>query len=161
MRIGSIFAVAAVLLATGAAAHAGDDLDRFGRWVDSKRYGEVWVPKVRIGWSPTSNGTYRQADSGEWYWVSADPFWSTTSRDGRWLKDRGEKWVWKPGLAPEPTGEGPDGGIVPIGGYGGPALSPRVARAREARYERTVRDLPLVAAPMALPPLPPRNRGGY
>lgn len=166
MRFKALMLVAS-LLAAAAPAAARDfgeprgDLEKFGRWVDSKRYGEVWVPKVGIGWTPTSNGTYRQADSGEWFWVSKDPFWSETSRNGRWLKDRGDKWVWKPGLPPEPTGEGLGGGIVAVGSFPGPVLPPGVARAREAHYERTVRNLPPVSAPLPLPPLPPRGRGGY
>lgn len=164
MRFKAVMLVASLLAvaAPAAARDAGDpggDLDKFGRWTESKRYGEVWVPKVGIGWTPTSNGTYRQADSGEWFWVSKDPFWSETSRNGRWLKDRGDKWVWKPGLPPEPTGEGLGGGIVAIGGFPGPALPPGVARASEAHYERTVRELPPVSAP--LPPLPARGRYGY
>lgn len=147
-------------------AHARDavggngDLERFGRWVDSKRYGEVWMPKVGLGWTPTNNGTYRQNDDGSWIWVSKDPFWSATSVSGRWLKDRGEKWVWKPGLPPAPTGEGLAGGIVPIVG-GFPGLPPGVAEARGMRYERAVRELPPVAAPLPLPPLPPRRQGPY
>lgn len=128
-----------------------------GGWVDSKRYGEIWVPKVRLGWTPTNNSSYRQNDDGSWFWVSTDPFWSETSTSGRWLKDRGEKWVWKPGLPPAPTGEGL-GGIVPVAGYGGPGPSPLSVRARQFRYERAVRDLPPVSAPLP-PPLPPRRQG--
>ena len=166
MRFKAVLLVASLLVAAGSASArdtggSGGDLDRFGRWVASKRYGQVWVPKVGIGWTPTSNGTYRQVDSGEWFWVSRDPFWSETSKSGRWLKDRGDKWVWKPGLPPEPTGEGLGGGIVAVGVYGGPVLLPGVPRAREARHERTVRDLPPVSAPLPLPPLPPRGRGGW
>ncbi|GJD90629.1 hypothetical protein BHAOGJBA_4171 [Methylobacterium hispanicum] len=163
---GGLLAILAALLvgATGALARDGGgpsgDLDRFGRWVDSKRYGEVWVPKVSLGWTPTNNGTYRQNDDGSWIWVSKDPFWSVTSVGGRWLKDRGEKWVWKPGLPPAPTGEGLGGGIVPIVG-GFPGLPPGVAEARRTHYERTVRELAPISAPLPLPPLPSRRSSPY
>lgn len=161
-----VIGVLAALLLGSCCAHASDggrggDLERFGRWVESKRYGEVWVPKVRLGWSPSNNGSYRQNDDGSWVWVSRDPFWSETSTSGRWLKDRGEKWVWKPGLPPAPTGDGLVGDVLPPAGVFGPALPQGAARARQIRYERAVLGLPLVSAPLPLPPLPRRRHGPY
>src|SRR5512138_3561984 len=48
-------------------------LSAYGDWYVSPRYGNVWRPRVAVGWRPYYYGSWLWTDEG-WYWDSAEPF---------------------------------------------------------------------------------------
>jgi hypothetical protein len=67
-----------------------------GEWYRSERYGEVWRPRVSIGWKPYYYGSWLWTDEG-WYWNSDEPFAWAVYHYGRWVFDPAWGWVWVPG----------------------------------------------------------------
>jgi hypothetical protein len=67
-----------------------------GDWQVSSRYGEVWRPRVGIGWRPYYYGAWLWTDEG-WYWDSEEPFAWAVYHYGRWVLDPAWGWVWIPG----------------------------------------------------------------
>ncbi|HSM91355.1 MAG TPA: DUF6600 domain-containing protein, partial [Anaeromyxobacteraceae bacterium] len=71
-------------------------LGAYGDWYASPRYGDVWRPRVAIGWRPYYYGEWLWTDEG-WYWDSSEPFAWAVYHYGRWLYDPSWGWVWVPG----------------------------------------------------------------
>lgn len=71
-------------------------LSPYGDWYASPRYGEVWRPRVAVGWHPYYYGSWLWTDEG-WYWDSAEPFAWAVYHYGRWVYDPTWGWVWIPG----------------------------------------------------------------
>jgi hypothetical protein len=71
-------------------------LGAHGEWYASERYGEVWRPRVAIGWRPYYYGSWLWTDEG-WYWNSDEPFSWAVYHYGRWVFDPSWGWVWVPG----------------------------------------------------------------
>jgi hypothetical protein len=71
-------------------------LSAHGDWQVSPRYGEVWRPRVAIGWRPYYYGSWLWTDEG-WYWDSDEPFAWAVYHYGRWVYDPAWGWVWLPG----------------------------------------------------------------
>jgi len=71
-------------------------LSSFGDWRVSSRYGEVWRPRVALGWRPYYYGSWLWTDEG-WYWDSSEPFAWAVYHYGRWVFDPVWGWVWIPG----------------------------------------------------------------
>lgn len=69
----------------------------YGEWVEAKKLGQVWRPKVQKGWSPYAVGDWVYTDLG-WTWTSDEPFASIVYHYGRWARTREMGWVWVPGL---------------------------------------------------------------
>jgi len=67
-----------------------------GEWYPSPRYGNVWRPRVAIGWKPYFYGSWQWTDEG-WYWDSDEPFAWAVYHYGRWVYDPSWGWVWVPG----------------------------------------------------------------
>jgi hypothetical protein len=73
-----------------------DDLSPYGNWVYHSRYGYVWVPSVRRGFTPySSNGHWVYTRAG-WTWVSNYRWGWAAFHYGRWFRDRHYGWVWVP-----------------------------------------------------------------
>ncbi|MGB8931030.1 MAG: DUF6600 domain-containing protein, partial [Anaeromyxobacteraceae bacterium] len=71
-------------------------LSASGDWYASPRYGNVWRPRVAVGWRPYYYGSWLWTDEG-WYWDSDEPFAWAVYHYGRWIYDPSWSWVWVPG----------------------------------------------------------------
>jgi hypothetical protein len=71
-------------------------LSEQGEWHRSPTWGDVWRPRVELGWRPYFYGSWAWSDEG-WYWDSAEPFAWAVYHYGRWVFDPGWGWVWVPG----------------------------------------------------------------
>ncbi|MBI3767085.1 MAG: hypothetical protein HY271_01175 [Deltaproteobacteria bacterium] len=74
-----------------------DDLDSYGEWRDTPRYGHVWVPRdVSADWAPYSTGRWVYDPYYEWTWVDDAPWGWAPYHYGRWCWADGY-WGWAPG----------------------------------------------------------------
>lgn len=73
------------------------DLDRYGDWRASVRYGSVWYPSdVGAGWRPYHDGHWAWVAPWGWTWVDNAPWGFAPFHYGRWAYiDR--RWGWVPG----------------------------------------------------------------
>lgn len=73
------------------------DLAPYGRWVDHRVYGVVWVPGTRTpGWHPYTYGRWVWTSDYGWYWDSDEEFGWATYHYGRWAWTSDYGWVWVP-----------------------------------------------------------------
>lgn len=80
------------------AAFFHDDLAPYGRWVDHRIYGIVWVPDSgRPDWHPYTDGRWIWTADYGWYWHSREPYGWATYHYGRWALTSDYGWVWVPG----------------------------------------------------------------
>ncbi len=73
-----------------------NDLDSYGRWVDSPGYGQVWQPVQGPGWAPYQTGRWVWEPYYGWTWVSYEPWGWAPYHYGRWFYTGGS-WCWWPG----------------------------------------------------------------
>ena len=74
-----------------------DDLDTYGDWRETPRYGHVWVPRDVPGdWAPYSTGRWVYDPAYEWTWVDDAPWGWAPYHYGRWCWVDGY-WGWAPG----------------------------------------------------------------
>lgn len=74
-----------------------DDLDRYGEWRDTPKYGNVWVPRdVSADWAPYSTGRWVWDGYYGWTWVDDSPWGWAPYHYGRWCWNDGY-WGWAPG----------------------------------------------------------------
>ncbi len=73
------------------------DFDHNGRWVYARPYGYVWTPSIRItaGWSPYRIGKWTWY-SGNYVWISYEPWGWVPYHYGRWAFITGIGWGWVP-----------------------------------------------------------------
>jgi len=72
------------------------DLDAYGRWSNVPDYGQVWVPRVAVGWAPYRHGRWMWQSYYGWTWIAAEPWGWAPYHYGRWFV-HGGSWVWWPG----------------------------------------------------------------
>lgn len=72
-----------------------DGLSRYGTWVASARFGQVWYPRHEHLWRPYRDGYWAYTDVG-WTWVSDEPWAWATYHYGRWAFDDEYGWIWVP-----------------------------------------------------------------
>jgi len=78
--------------------YGAEDLDRYGNWVPSPQYGQVWAPQgVGPDWSPYSNGQWTYSDYYGWTWIGYEPWGWAPYHYGRWFYNTGVGWCWWPG----------------------------------------------------------------
>jgi hypothetical protein len=80
--------------------YGAEDLDGYGEWVYTKKYGYVWKPfrssLVNYGdWSPYRYGHWRWVPPYGWTWINDEPWGWATYHYGRWVWDSGF-WYWTP-----------------------------------------------------------------
>lgn len=80
--------------------YGADDLNDFGEWVYTKKYGYVWRPfsgaiSSYANWSPYRYGQWRWVPPYGWTWVNDEPWGWATYHHGRWVFDSGY-WYWSP-----------------------------------------------------------------
>jgi len=75
----------------------GADLDRYGAWRDTPRYGPVWVPRaVGPSWAPYSTGRWLWDPYYGWSWIDDAPWGWAPYHYGRWVY-LDAYWGWAPG----------------------------------------------------------------
>ena len=80
------------------AAFFHDDLAPYGKWVDHRIYGIVWVPDSGTpDWHPYAHGRWVWTSDYGWYWDSREPYGWATYHYGRWALTSDYGWVWVPG----------------------------------------------------------------
>jgi hypothetical protein len=77
-----------------------EDLNEYGEWIYTKKYGYVWKPYANTtasyaNWSPYRYGHWRWVPYYGWTWVNDEPWGWATYHHGRWVWD-GSYWVWSP-----------------------------------------------------------------
>ncbi|MBI5379238.1 MAG: FecR domain-containing protein [Nitrospirae bacterium] len=74
------------------------EFDTYGRWVSYPEYGNVWVPRVAVGWAPYRDGRWVWR-GGVRVWVGFEPWGWGPYHYGRWRHISGIGWGWIPPLA--------------------------------------------------------------
>ncbi|HEX9286766.1 MAG TPA: DUF6600 domain-containing protein [Thermoanaerobaculia bacterium] len=79
-------------------------LDDYGDWEYNSTYStNVWVPRVSIGWTPYSSGTWYYTPIGLTWW-SWDPWGWYPFHYGSWFFDVGfHHWCWAPSYVYSPA----------------------------------------------------------
>ena len=73
-----------------------EDLDDYGDWQPHSEYGNVWFPRVAVGWAPYHDGHWAWIDPWGWTWVDDDPWGYAPFHYARWAAFGG-LWGWIPG----------------------------------------------------------------
>src|SRR5579864_7809474 len=73
-----------------------EDLDDNGDWRPEPSYGNVWFPRVSVGWAPYREGHWAWIDPWGWTWVDDEPWGYAPFHYGRWCSIGG-RWGWVPG----------------------------------------------------------------
>ena len=76
-------------------AYAGE-FERNGQWQYEGAVGNVWVPRVEVGWQPYSNGRWAWTPYG-YTWVPYERWGWAPSHYGRWGLSASFGWYWVPG----------------------------------------------------------------
>jgi hypothetical protein len=79
--------------------YGAEDLNEYGEWIFTKKYGYVWKPYRNSvasysNWSPYRYGQWRWIPPYGWTWVNDEPWGWATYHHGRWVYDDG--WYWSP-----------------------------------------------------------------
>lgn len=79
-------------------------LDGYGDWTYSDTYStNVWTPRVSVGWTPYSYGSWYNTPIGMTWW-SYDPWGWYPHHYGNWYFDAGwSRWSWIPSHAYSPA----------------------------------------------------------
>lgn len=80
--------------------YGADELNNYGEWIYTKKYGYVWRPfssatSQYAGWSPYRYGNWRWVPPFGWTWINDEPWGWSTYHYGRWFYDDGF-WYWTP-----------------------------------------------------------------
>ncbi len=79
--------------------YGAEDLNDYGEWIYTKKYGYVWKPYRSAtasysDWSPYRYGQWRWIPPYGWTWINDEPWGWATYHHGRWVYDNG--WYWTP-----------------------------------------------------------------
>ena len=80
--------------------YGAEDLNQYGEWINTRKYGYVWRPyqssvSSYSDWSPYRYGQWRWIPQYGWAWVNDEPWGWATYHHGRWVWDSGS-WYWTP-----------------------------------------------------------------
>jgi hypothetical protein len=80
--------------------YGAEDLNEYGEWIHTRKYGYVWRPysssiSQYSSWSPYRYGHWRWVPPYGWTWVNDEPWGWATYHHGRWVWDSGS-WYWTP-----------------------------------------------------------------
>lgn len=80
--------------------YGAEDLNDYGEWIYTRKYGYVWRPygtstASYSNWSPYRYGHWRWIPPYGWTWINDEPWGWATYHHGRWIWDDGY-WVWTP-----------------------------------------------------------------
>jgi hypothetical protein len=100
-----------------------DQLNNYGDWLYSDRWGEVWRPWQQdqdSSWRPYSVGHWVYTDEYGWTWISGEGPWGDIAYHyGRWVFDPDDGWLWLTGYVWSPAwvvwrSAGPNVGWMPM-----------------------------------------------
>ena len=96
--IGSTKQVSAKAVAVGVNFETfHSSLSPYGRWVNTKEDGMIWVPNAAPGFRPYYTSGHWIYTSDGWTWVSDYPWGWAPFHYGRWVLNAGFGWAWVPG----------------------------------------------------------------
>jgi hypothetical protein len=77
-----------------------EDLNQYGEWIYTNKYGYVWRPYSNYtssydNWSPYRYGSWRWVPPYGWTWQGDEPWGWSTYHYGRWISYNGS-WAWTP-----------------------------------------------------------------
>ncbi len=77
-----------------------DQLNEYGQWIYTRKYGYVWKPysssvSSYSNWSPYRYGHWRWFPPYGWTWVNDESWGYATYHYGRWVWDN-NNWYWSP-----------------------------------------------------------------
>ena len=72
-----------------------DDLNPYGRWINTAEYGRVWQPFDNQDWQPYNNGHWVY-DGYNWIWDSNERYAPIVYHYGYWVFTSYNGWVWIP-----------------------------------------------------------------
>jgi len=80
--------------------YGAEDLNDYGEWIYTKKYGYVWRPfrnatSSYANWSPYRYGQWRWIPPYGWTWVNDEPWGWATYHHGRWVYVN-DDWAWTP-----------------------------------------------------------------
>ena len=80
--------------------YGAEDLNEYGEWIHTRKYGYVWRPyrsaiSSYSDWSPYRYGHWRWIPPYGWTWVNDEPWGWATYHHGRWVWYNGG-WYWTP-----------------------------------------------------------------
>jgi hypothetical protein len=80
--------------------YGAEELNEYGEWIYTKKYGYVWRPyRTSVAsysdWSPYRYGQWRWIPPYGWTWVNDEPWGWATYHHGRWVWDN-SGWYWTP-----------------------------------------------------------------
>ncbi|MFN2392216.1 MAG: DUF6600 domain-containing protein [Pyrinomonadaceae bacterium] len=80
--------------------YGAEDLNDYGEWIYTKKYGYVWRPfrnatSSYANWSPYRYGHWRWIPPYGWTWVNDEPWGWATYHHGRWVYIDND-WAWTP-----------------------------------------------------------------
>ena len=80
--------------------YGADDLNDYGEWINTSRYGWVWRPSQNSiagydHWTPYRYGHWRYISNYGWTWIADEPWGWATSHYGRWVYLE-DGWSWCP-----------------------------------------------------------------
>lgn len=78
------------------------DLNGYGDWRSYGDYGNVWVPRVSVGWRPYYDGRWSYVNDN-YFWVSNEPWGWAPYHYGRWDYSGSFGWFWIPGYTFGPS----------------------------------------------------------
>ncbi|MBU0663146.1 MAG: FecR family protein [Proteobacteria bacterium] len=75
----------------------GRDLNRNGRWVETREYGYVWTPIIdnSADWAPYRHGRWVWI-GGDYVWIASEPWGWAPYHYGRWSYISSHGWCWVP-----------------------------------------------------------------
>ncbi|MFH2122412.1 MAG: DUF6600 domain-containing protein [Pseudomonadota bacterium] len=73
------------------------DLNRNGRWIETREYGYVWTPTSGISadWAPYRHGRWVWI-GGDYVWIASEPWGWAPYHYGRWSYISSHGWCWVP-----------------------------------------------------------------
>ena len=84
-----------------------DQLNNYGDWLYSDRWGEVWRPwqqDQNADWRPYSVGHWVDTSEYGWTWISDEGAWGDIAYHyGRWVYDPDDGWLWLTGYVWSPA----------------------------------------------------------
>ena len=85
--------------------YQSESLNSNGRWVKLSKWGTCWQPtSVSAGWTPYTNGSWKECEDCGWTFVSDEPWAWACYHYGRWAKvGIGCGWAWVPGTVWAPS----------------------------------------------------------
>ncbi len=84
-------------------------LEKYGKWVETKEYGRVWVPSAnqKDGWAPYKEGEWKKETKDKEkecrYWHSYEPYGYIVYHYGYWQWTPIWGWYWIPGYVWAPA----------------------------------------------------------